>query len=243
MALLGNYSVLHKSPAKYLTGTVGYGDRSNFNKPGMVRSRGASTAWQYDAQPSGTYAGRAYMAPRRAGRIVSRGQITLPASADGALGLPGAGNASLQFSGSAIGGLLASGEAQAYIIFSGAATGAGLAAGSAAATLRFSAQAAASAFAYGLASASVQFTGLAQPSAKGHMQATTVDNSVLSASAISSAVRTELQIELLRIVEIAKLHGLVLGTDLVVTETTRSAGSISQTISTAGGTTTVQRQP
>ena len=38
MALLGNMSILHKSPAKYLTGTVGYGDRANWNKPGMMRN-------------------------------------------------------------------------------------------------------------------------------------------------------------------------------------------------------------
>lgn len=61
--------------------------------------------------------------------------------------------------------------------------------------------------------------------------------------ALGSAVRTELQAELLRIIEIAKIHGLVIGSDLVVTETTRTAGAVAQTIVTTGGTTTVQRQP
>lgn len=61
--------------------------------------------------------------------------------------------------------------------------------------------------------------------------------------ALATAVRTELQAELLRIIEIAKLHGLVIGSDLVVTETARTAGTVVQTIATAGSTTTVRRQP
>jgi hypothetical protein len=89
----------------------------------------------------------------------------------------------------------------------------------------------------------VQFGGLSQGSAMGYMQASTIDNTTLSAAAISSAVRIELQAELLRIMELAKVHGLVVGADLVVTETSRSAGDLVQSISTSAGTTTVQRQP
>ena len=59
---------------------------------------------------------------------------------------------------------------------------------------------------------------------------------------VASAVRTELQAELTRIVELAKLHGLVIGVDLVVSSTSRSAGDIVQTISGDGLTTsTVSR--
>lgn len=61
--------------------------------------------------------------------------------------------------------------------------------------------------------------------------------------AMADAVRTNLQAELLRIVELAQLHGLVIGTDLVVTPTARTAGSVVQTIGTAGDTTTVTRSP
>ena len=64
-----------------------------------------------------------------------------------------------------------------------------------------------------------------------------------SASDIAAAVRLELQGELLRVLELSKLHGLVIGSDLVVTETTRTAGTVAQTIATAGSTTTVRRQP
>jgi hypothetical protein len=59
---------------------------------------------------------------------------------------------------------------------------------------------------------------------------------------IATQVRTELAAELLRIIEIAKLHGLVNGSPLVVSPTTRTAGGIEQTISTVGDTTTVTRQ-
>lgn len=50
----------------------------------------------------------------------------------------------------------------------------------------------------------------------------------------ASAVRTELTAELLRITELAQLHGLVVGTDLVVTPTSRTAGSVVQVISGDG---------
>lgn len=60
---------------------------------------------------------------------------------------------------------------------------------------------------------------------------------------MADAVRTELQAELTRIIELAQIHGLVVGTDLVVTPTTRTAGSVSQGISEAAGTVTVSRAP
>lgn len=61
-------------------------------------------------------------------------------------------------------------------------------------------------------------------------------------AAIRAAVRSELSAELLRISEIAKLHGLVQGAPLVVTPTSRTAGDVAQTVNTAGATTTVTRQ-
>lgn len=61
-------------------------------------------------------------------------------------------------------------------------------------------------------------------------------------TAIRSGVRSELSAELLRISEIAKLHGLVQGAPLVVTPTSRTAGDVAQTVNTAGATTTVTRQ-
>lgn len=43
--------------------------------------------------------------------------------------------------------------------------------------------------------------------------------------------------------ELAKIHGLVTGTSLIVTPTTRTAGTIAQSISEVGSTVTVTRTP
>lgn len=59
--------------------------------------------------------------------------------------------------------------------------------------------------------------------------------------AVAGQVRLELAAELLRIIELAKLHGLVEGVPLQVGPTTRVAGDVVQTITEAGGTTTVAR--
>lgn len=39
MALLGNYSVLHKSPGRFLSGTIASCDRANYTKSGMLKNR------------------------------------------------------------------------------------------------------------------------------------------------------------------------------------------------------------
>ncbi len=57
---------------------------------------------------------------------------------------------------------------------------------------------------------------------------------VPSAASIATQVRTELAAELLRITEVAKIHGLVQGVNLVVTPTSRTAGDITQVISGDG---------
>jgi hypothetical protein len=59
----------------------------------------------------------------------------------------------------------------------------------------------------------------------------------LDVSALAAAVRAELATELAQVTKVAKLHGV--GASLVVTPTTRVAGTVSQTISTDGTTTTV----
>ena len=62
-----------------------------------------------------------------------------------------------------------------------------------------------------------------------------------SPASIADQVRIELAAELLRIMDLAKVHGLVPGTDLVVTPTSRTAGDVAQTITEAGSTVTVSR--
>ena len=62
-----------------------------------------------------------------------------------------------------------------------------------------------------------------------------------SAADIATAVRAELSAELLRILELAKIHGLVAGEPLSVTPTSRSAGDVVQIISESGDTVRVER--
>lgn len=63
-----------------------------------------------------------------------------------------------------------------------------------------------------------------------------------SAAEIAAAVRAELADELTRVTELAQIHGLIPGAALVVTPTSRTAGSITQAISGDGTTsTTVSR--
>jgi hypothetical protein len=188
VSLLGNYSVLHKSPAKYLTGTVGFGDRSNFNKPGMMRSRGNSPLWQYDALPSGFYAGRAYFPPVKAGRLVSRNIIKVQAVASGASGLPASASATLAINSFAFGGLIAGGVASCTFSVNAVASIAGLAAGRASSLLRLNLAAVAGASAFGVASSVVRVNAFARPYGLGYMKASTVDNTTLTAKSISAEV-------------------------------------------------------
>lgn len=65
---------------------------------------------------------------------------------------------------------------------------------------------------------------------------------VPTAAANAAAVRAELTAEMTRLLEIAKLHGLVEDAPLRVSATQRTAGDIVQTITEAGGTTIVTRE-
>lgn len=191
MALLGNVSLLHKSPAKYTTGRVGFNDRANWNKPGMMRNRGdltVSLLWKYDAVPSGFYAGRAFFPPQKAGRMTTRSVFSIDATASGAEGLPGSASGSLAVDASAVGGLIAGGVANATITISASASIAGLAAGRASGTIAVNAAAQIGATAWGVASSTMTVTGSAIGYGLGYMQASTVDNSVLTATSISAAV-------------------------------------------------------
>lgn len=191
MALLGNCSLLHKSPAKYTTGTVGFNDRANWNKPGMMRNRGdltVSLLWKYDAIPSGFYAGRAFFPPQKAGRMVSRTSFAIDAAAAGARGLPGNAIGTMSIGAAAIGGLIVQGVAHATMTVAGSANIAGLASGKAEALVAVGGSAQPGAIAWGVANGTMTISGSAQPSALGYMKASTTDNSVLTPAGIAAAV-------------------------------------------------------
>jgi hypothetical protein len=189
MGLIGNYSLLHKSPGHYATGTVGFSDPANWNKSGIMASRlfGADLA-EYDSMPPGFYAGRAAFPPQKAGRCATVSAFTFSGSASGAEGLPGSAGSTITFIADAIGGLIAGGIASATITFSGSASGAGLAAGSASGTIVFTGSAAQGAIAWGIAEGTCTFTGAAQAYALAHGTATTIDTTGLTTSGIALAV-------------------------------------------------------
>jgi hypothetical protein len=191
VALIGNASLLHKSPARYSTGTVGFCDRANWNKPGSMRNRGdlsLSTLWKYDAVPSGTYAGRAFFPPQKAGRLVARGSFFVDSSAVGAAGKPGQAAATFAVNAGAVGGLFAGGVAICTMTFSASGSISGRAAGSADATISVSAFAAPSGLAMGSAAAPFSVTASASGRGLGYMQASTVDNSIVTPASITQAV-------------------------------------------------------
>lgn len=80
MGLIGNYSVLHKSHARFTNGTATAGAyagnvRSAFNKPSILRSR--DVYWPVKiAYPSGYAHGTAHIIPRSSGGIASHTQIS-----------------------------------------------------------------------------------------------------------------------------------------------------------------------
>lgn len=63
-----------------------------------------------------------------------------------------------------------------------------------------------------------------------------------SAEQIAVQVRASMAAELTRIIELAKVHGLLPEAPLVVTPTSRTAGDVVQTVNNVGTTTTVTRQ-
>lgn len=198
MALLGNASLLHKSPAKYVTGVAGFCDRANWNKPGMMRNRGnltLSLLWKYDAVPSGTYAGRAFLPPQKAGRLVTRSAFGVSGQAIGAMGLPGAASAGISMAAAAIGGLFAGGVANCTMSVSGSASIAGLASGSAAATISVSATAITGAAAWGVANGAFSVSGSSVGYGLAYGVASTVDNSALTPASITQAVLNAVAID------------------------------------------------
>lgn len=77
MALLGNYSVILKSPGRFMAGTSVSGGRPQFNTSGAMRCRNVSAAgWSpLSAQPRGYLAPYAWLLPRTGGDMATWGQI------------------------------------------------------------------------------------------------------------------------------------------------------------------------
>ena len=282
MALIGNRSVLHKSPGRFLNGNAATGGaianlRSNGNKHGM--SRNAFEVFDATAaQPYGYYGGRgAWVQPRKGGAVsgVNANYLTFGASGNGSMGRNIDGAASLTFGLTGTGGLISSATGVASLSLGASGNLFASKAASGTATLSLGATGQIKAIGHITGAAPISFAAAWQPYAIGWLSGTTAEagltttgiaNAVWGAVAaanndsgtmgqklnsaasggvdygsMADAVRTELSAELARIIEIAKIHGLVIGSDLVVTTTTRTAGDISQSVSESAGIVTVSR--
>lgn len=100
MALVGNRSVLLKSPGRFLSGTIASSERSNFSKPGMVRGSEAAFG-KFAAIPSGNIAPSSWILPRIAGAMASRNDSVI----------------TLSTIGLAVGGVTANGTSSFTIVF------------------------------------------------------------------------------------------------------------------------------
>lgn len=115
MALIGNRSVLNKSPGRFLSGTVASGDRSSFNKHGMCRS--AFQAFSpLSAMPNGARSPIAWVMAKTNGGMSSSREASLSLAATGAavMGLPSSGSAAISIAvADLVGQLISSGSGTA----------------------------------------------------------------------------------------------------------------------------------
>jgi hypothetical protein len=273
MALIGNRSVLLKSPGRFLSGTVASIERNNWRP---LRNRFEAMD-RLSGIPSGHLSPSAWVLPQFGGGMSSRNaSIGISATGNGALGRGISGSAAVAINAMATGQLIAGAVGTATIGLSGSASITAILSAVGSASIGISASADLGALGWLEGSSSIGLDGTLESYAIGHMTGTTEESSVLTPGTIASAVwgalstenntsgtmgaklnsaasggvdygdmadavRTELQAELTRIVELAQIHGLVIGTDLVVSATSRVAGDVSQSISEAAGIVTVTR--
>ena len=193
MALIGNRSVLHKSPGRFLSGTIASIERSNFGKAGMLANRFQSLSPIFAAIPTGHLSPSAWALPRTAGGLsaineagatLSAGNLNLAegrnidGSTSFAFTLP---DADLQLVVSA------TGDATFTFTQSGALAGALDAVGSATATFTVSTSTL-GAVIDAIASATFSLTGTATPRATGELAGDITPFTELSPQNLAAAV-------------------------------------------------------
>lgn len=193
MALIGNRSVLHKSPTRFLAGTVASGDRDNFNKPGMLRGSQAAYG-RLAAIPNG-YGSTSWMMPVKAGSISSSNAavMTVSQSASGAMGLPGDGTSSFTIDfATADGGLISSGTGTASFAITSTATVLATRSGDGSASFAINTNTPLlGALGWVTATGAFSVTTTLQSYARGYMTGTTVDNTTLTAAALIAAMNAD----------------------------------------------------
>lgn len=99
--LLGNCTVLNKSPMRKFAGTTESAERSNFSTSGALRNRQlvdrSTTAGALYALPQGGYAGLAWMLPQKSGNLAGRAFAKVSQAGTAVGGITTDGAASMSF--------------------------------------------------------------------------------------------------------------------------------------------------
>ena len=187
MALIGNRSVLNKSPGRFLAGTVASGDRSAFNKHGMVRSAGFA---KLSAWPSGHLSPSAWVLPRLGGDMSSRNttELRVTTAASGAMGVNGGGTSAMSFTAEATGGLIASALGSATFTVTAAGSALATINGVGAATFTLSTSGTLGALAWGAGATSLQVAATMSSYAVGHMSGDTAVAGEITNESVAAAV-------------------------------------------------------
>ena len=189
MALIGNRSVLHKSPMRHLAGTVASGDRSNFDKPGMQRNS-YEVFSDYAAIPNGHIQDSAWILPRKGGNMSSHNAATISvtSAASGALGVNIVGSADMTFSADAVGQLIASAAGSASFSFDASGNLIATIGGQGSASFTVAASGTVGAVAWAQGTATMEVTATLVRYAVGFMSGTTDVSVELTADQIATAV-------------------------------------------------------
>ncbi len=190
MALIGNRSVLLKSPGRFLSGTVASNERNNFTNGGQVANRFQSMSKIFGGKPTGHLSPSSWSLPRTGGAISSRNEciISIDAYAEGALGLNAVAEADLSITAFGEGALIASGIGLAIIAIAAFADVSGVLNGVGEASFDVSGNADIGAIGWLSGSGTAEISGSVDPHAIGHITGSTEDVSVLTPESVASAV-------------------------------------------------------
>lgn len=195
MALHGNYSVLHKSPATFIGGGIISGAKSGWNKHGISRNFGLVVGTDapsmleknLSAIPHGSTTGGAWLFARTDGGRHARSEIFIGASATGALGRNMVGNSTMTIGASGVGGLIAGGVGTAALSIGASADIAATVGGVGTAAISLSASAVTGALGWLQGESTLQVSGTLESYALGWMTGTT-EESGMTAAGIANTV-------------------------------------------------------
>lgn len=188
MALIGNHSVLNKSPLRFINGREAL-LRSNFNKHGMMRNAYENYSVRC-ATPNGHLSPSAWVLPKTAGGGSSRNYVglTIDPNGTGAMGVNAVGSLAMSFGFTGTGGLVVSGGGTSSFTITGTVTGSAGLFANGSANFAITPVATVSALNYAIGTASFTITGTLAPYGIGYMFGSTVDVSTITNDSVSSAV-------------------------------------------------------